>query len=176
MFCYDLLWFVNFPISSRFTSMALWPVRLYIHGMIGVNLARIYNKTMKNRTSTYHGDLPYCSEYLHHSSVIMSMVVAQITGVSIVCSNVYSATSKKISKLGIIGLCEGIHRWPVDSAHKGVITRKMFPFDDVILVPSNINYRTNYIEVCFAGDIKTLPFFVQASLNSWYIVGRCSGR
>ena len=26
-----------------------------------------------------------------------------------------------------------IHRWPVNSPHKGPITRKMFPFDDVIM-------------------------------------------
>ena len=25
----------------------------------------------------------------------------------------------------------GIHRWPVNSPHKGPVTRKMFPFDDV---------------------------------------------
>ena len=26
-----------------------------------------------------------------------------------------------------------IHRWPVESPHKGPVTRKMFPFDDVIM-------------------------------------------
>ena len=26
----------------------------------------------------------------------------------------------------------GIHRWPVDSSPKGLVTRKMFPFDDVV--------------------------------------------
>ena len=26
-----------------------------------------------------------------------------------------------------------IHRWPVNSPHKGPVTRKMFPFDDVIM-------------------------------------------
>ena len=26
-----------------------------------------------------------------------------------------------------------IHRWPVNSLHKGPVTRKMFPFDDVIM-------------------------------------------
>ena len=26
-----------------------------------------------------------------------------------------------------------IHRWPVDSPHKGPVTRKIFPFDDVIM-------------------------------------------
>ena len=27
----------------------------------------------------------------------------------------------------------GIHRWPVNSPHKGPVTRKMFPLDDVIM-------------------------------------------
>ena len=27
----------------------------------------------------------------------------------------------------------GIHRWPVNSPHKGPVTRKMFPFEDVIV-------------------------------------------
>ena len=30
----------------------------------------------------------------------------------------------------------GIHRWPVNSPHKGPVTRKMFPFDDVIMCQS----------------------------------------
>ena len=41
--------------------------------------------------------------------------------------------SKKTSKLRVTGLCEGIHRWPVNSPHKGPVARKMFPFDDVIM-------------------------------------------
>ena len=27
----------------------------------------------------------------------------------------------------------GIHRWPVNSHHKGPVMQKMFPFDDVIM-------------------------------------------
>ena len=35
--------------------------------------------------------------------------------------------SKKRSKFRVTGLCEGIHRWPMNSPHKGpVITRKCF--------------------------------------------------
>ena len=41
--------------------------------------------------------------------------------------------SKKTPKLRVTGLCGGIHRWPVNSPHKGPVTRKMFPFDDVIM-------------------------------------------
>ena len=31
----------------------------------------------------------------------------------------------------------GIHRWPVNSPHKGPATRKMFPFDGVIMSTNN---------------------------------------
>ena len=48
----------------------------------------------------------------------------------------FRSTSKKTSKLRVAGLCEGNHCWPVDSTHKGPITRKMFPFDDVITILS----------------------------------------
>ena len=40
---------------------------------------------------------------------------------------------KKTSKLRVTGLCEGVHQGPVNSPHKGPVTRKMFPFDDVII-------------------------------------------
>ena len=65
----------------------------------------------------------------------MSTTVSQITSRTIVCSTVYSRRrSKKTSKVRVTGLCEGIHRWPVNSPHKGPITRKMFSFDDVIMM------------------------------------------
>ena len=41
--------------------------------------------------------------------------------------------SKKISKLRVTGLCAGNSRRPVNSPHKWPVTRKMFPFDDVIM-------------------------------------------
>ena len=41
--------------------------------------------------------------------------------------------SKKTSKLRVTGLCVGNSPWPVNSPHKGPVTRKMFPFDDVIM-------------------------------------------
>ena len=41
--------------------------------------------------------------------------------------------SKKTSKLRVTGLCSGIHRRPVNSPYKWPVTRKMFPFDDVIM-------------------------------------------
>ena len=49
--------------------------------------------------------------------------------------------SEKTSKLRVTGLCEG--NSPVAGefpAHKGPITRKTFPFDDVIMVDKRVSY------------------------------------
>ena len=40
---------------------------------------------------------------------------------------------KKTSKLRVTGLCVGNSPVPVNSPHKGPVTRKMFPSDDVIM-------------------------------------------
>ena len=68
----------------------------------------------------------------HYSDVIMGAMASQIIGVSIVCSTVCSgADQRKHQSSASLAFVRGIHRWPVDSPHKGPVTRKMFPFDDV---------------------------------------------
>ena len=42
----------------------------------------------------------------------------------------------RLLRLRVTGICEGNHRWPVDSLHKGLITRKPFRFDDVMMFSS----------------------------------------
>ena len=64
----------------------------------------------------------------------MSPMVSQITSRTIVCSTVYSvADQRKHQSSASLAFVRGIHRWPVNSPHKGPVTRKMFPFDDVIM-------------------------------------------
>ena len=61
-------------------------------------------------------------------------MASQITGVSIICSTVFSgAGQRKHQSSAWLAFVRGIHRWPVDSPHKGPVTRKMFPFDYVII-------------------------------------------
>ena len=42
--------------------------------------------------------------------------------------------SKKTSKLRVTGLCAGNSPGPMNSPHKWPVKRKMFPFDDVIMI------------------------------------------
>ena len=62
----------------------------------------------------------------------MITMASQITGVSIICSAVCSGADQIKHKSSELLTFRGIYRWPVDSPHKGPVTRKMFPFDDVI--------------------------------------------
>ena len=68
--------------------------------------------------------------YTHYSDVIMSVIMSQITGVSMVWSSVCSGTDQSSASLAFV---RGIHQWPMDSPHKGPVKRKIFSFDDVIM-------------------------------------------
>ena len=52
----------------------------------------------------------------------------------VVYSIIYSgADQRKHQSSTSLDFVWGIHRWPVNSPHKGPVTQKMFPFDDVIM-------------------------------------------
>ena len=70
----------------------------------------------------------------HYDDVIMTTMASQITSLTIVYSTVYSgADQRKHQSSASLAFVLGIHRGPVNSPHKWSITRKMFPFDDVIM-------------------------------------------
>ena len=71
----------------------------------------------------------------HYNDVMMSVITSQITSLMIVYSTVYSgADPTKHQSSASLVFVRGIHRGPVNSPHKWPVTRKMFPFDDVIMV------------------------------------------
>ena len=64
----------------------------------------------------------------------MGAIASQITSLTIVYSTVYSDTDqRKHQSSASLAILWGIHREPVNSPHKWPVTRKMFPFDDVIM-------------------------------------------
>ena len=68
----------------------------------------------------------------------MGAMASQITSLTIGYWTVYSgADQRKHQSPALLAFVREIHRWPVKSPHKWPVTRKMFPFDDVIM--SNIN-------------------------------------
>ena len=70
----------------------------------------------------------------HCVDVIMTAMASQITSLTIVYTIVYSGSDqRKHQSSASLAFVQGIHRWPVNSLHKGSVTRKMFPLDDVIM-------------------------------------------
>ena len=55
-------------------------------------------------------------------------------------NGLFRRRSKKHQSSASLAFVRGIHRGPVNSPHKWPVTRKMFPFDDVIMqAPSHIH-------------------------------------
>ena len=74
------------------------------------------------------------SNPVHYNDVIMIAIASKITNLTIVYSTVHpGADKRKHQSSASPAFARGIHRWPVNSPHKWPVTRKMFPFDDVIM-------------------------------------------
>ena len=99
----------------------------------------------------------------HYCEVIMGALESQITSLTIVYSIVHSAADQRNHQSSApLTFVRGIHWWSVNSMQKGPVTRKTFPFDDVIMIsvpadglitlsPSAEIFRhTKYIHKCIA--------------------------
>ena len=68
-----------------------------------------------------------------------------ITGASIVCSAVcLGADQRKHQSSASLAFVPGLRRRPVNSLHKEPVTRKMFPFDDVIMRICGVTFDITY--------------------------------
>ena len=71
---------------------------------------------------------------IHYGDIVMGTVASQITSLTIVYSTIYSgADQRNHQSFALLAYVWGIHRGPVNSPHNWPVTRKMFPFDDVIM-------------------------------------------
>ena len=92
----------------------------------------------------------------------MSAMESQITSLTTVYSIVYSgADQRKHQSSTSLAFERGIHPWSVNSPHKGPATRKMVPFDDVIMMNGHrfetfrfdFGYRLSYCAIVMSyGD------------------------
>ena len=109
----------------------------------------------------------------HNNDVIMSTVASQITSPTIVYSIVYSdADQRKHQSPASLAFVREIHRWPVNSPHKGPVTRNIFPFDDVIMrIPNRYHVFERYCYMCI---FKLLTMYgLQTPREHHAIMGGC---
>ena len=135
-----------------------------VHQLDGLVAQRLRNEAMGRPVLLESRCLQYF--LWHYSDVIMGVMASQITRVSIVCSTVCSvADQRKHQSSASLAFVMGIHRWPMNSPHKGPVTRKMFPFDDVIM--DHWIGRWNQM-ICFTWDvIVLLHYFDSVRIHPW---------
>ena len=132
---YEILWYIL--LKKPLSSVWWWSVVcLKLEFLFYIC---IWNKN-ESYTSIVYSRLPslVCSSMWspcwHYNDVIMGAIASQITSFTIVYSIVYSdADKRKHQSSASLAFVRGIHRGPQKSLHKWPVTRKMFPFDDVIM-------------------------------------------
>ena len=101
----------------------------------------------------------------------MSTMASRITSWAIVYTSVYSGTDqRKPQSSASLAFVRGIHRWPVNFPHKGPVTRKVFPFDDVVMTSSwyslSVGHNSNHdvqtprelsLSALLAREIRRVP-------------------
>ena len=109
--------------------------------------------------------------FLLRSDIIMGAMASLITSLTTVYSSVYSgADQRKHQSSASLVFVQGIHRWPVNSAHKWPVTRKMFPFDDVIMISCKLLYNHNKtkekVSLClFCGVLVACTYVITCHLH-----------
>ena len=78
-------------------------------------------------------------------------------------NRLFRRRSKKTSKLRVAGLYAGNSPGPLNSPNKGPVTRKMFPFDDVIMVTCSPTDKVKRNT-----DGETCPDNALTKLSAWY--------
>ena len=94
-----------------------------------LGIMSFFNQTKHRDNNTWH--LPTTSLQWRHND---NDSVSNHQPRGCLPNRLFRRRSKKTSKLHVTGLCVGNSPGPVNSPHKGPVTRKMFPFDDVIMI------------------------------------------
>ena len=95
----------------------------------------------------------------HYSDVIMRVMASQITGVRIICSSSAS-----------LAFMMGIHRWPVDSPHKGTVTRTW------VILRQHHSWIDSGQNVTIVYHFQTTPYACKGGSRIWSVCvcARCA--
>ena len=102
------------------TNASIWCLQITSYAVV-VNATARNNVIPKNANTLRwrHNDHTGVSNHQPHGCLL---------------NRLFRRRSKKTWKLRVTGICVGNSPGPVNSPHKGPVTRKMLPFDDVIMI------------------------------------------
>ena len=92
-------------------------------------------------------------------------------------NRLFRRRSKKTSKLRVTGLCVGNSPGPVNSPHKGSVTRKMFPFDGVIMPSAFRLFVQQFVQAHINENInipRHWPLWRESTGDRWIPLTRTS--
>ena len=142
---HNAIWRVWISSPSSNECCVYMNMCVYMFGMSHTNLIMSVGRNMVSLLKQKHVSFKHTSLEIyvvnsgkifqtHYSDVTMSMMASQTTGVSIVCSTVCSTIDQRTHQSSTsLAFVRGIYRWLLNSPHKGPVTRKTLPFDDVIM-------------------------------------------
>ena len=145
-----------------------FPERISLNEHTGILIEILINsKWQEVNTGSGNGLVPQ-----HYDDVIMGTIASQITSLTIVYSTVYSgADQSKHQSSASLAFVWGIHRGPVNSPHKWPVTRKMFPFDDVIMPQGNKpllgSMQTEINDISMHGICPFFPYCCHTETWKW---------
>ena len=135
MEAFSALLALNSPITGEFLSQR--PVTRSFDVSFDLHVNKRLSKQPRHRWF----ETPWCPLWRHcdvvntyYSDVTIRKMASQVTDVTIVYSTVCPCVDQSAHQSSASqAFVRGNPRWPVNSPHKGTLTRKMFPFDDVII-------------------------------------------
>ena len=157
---------VSFRLQSRDRYKLLhiaweflsWHVRKFV--VFWWRAIELHQCEIFNEFGLWTNNLWWNMSMVHYSNIIMSAVASHITDVSIVYWTVCSGEDqRKYQSSASLSFVRGVHWWLVNSAHKGPITRKMFPFDYAIMYCADSN----------PVNLNTCHHCSQRSNNEWLL-------
>ena len=127
----------SYALCYHYIVMSLWFLHIFKDSCWIVNHyesnCHCHSYVLSDEMTATEGHIIYYWFY-HYNDVIMGAMASQITSLTSVYSTVYSdADQRKLQSSTSLAFVWGIHRRPVNSPRKWPVTRKMFPFDDVIM-------------------------------------------
>ena len=106
---------------------------------------------------------------IHYHDVIMTTMASQITSLTIVYWIVYSDADQRIHQNSAsLAFVWGIHRGPVNSPHTWPVTRRMFPFDDVIMCRQIADHEHGLVIHIFF--FEAFPIRLVKVLTLWSLI------
>ena len=125
-------------------EMKVWNNSMQPNVFVGINsgnmyyiYAVFYSYSLYTTSHMCHWNAGTASVWNPHFDIYYSDVIMGLKSPAsglFAQSFVSDAVQRKHQRSSSLACVSGIPRWPVDSPHKGPVSRKMFPFDNVIML------------------------------------------